>query len=378
MGKPITVDRLRRYIASHFGRLLFIFVFLIPTVASIAFWGLIASNRYISESKFIVRSVEKSGLASSVGFLEALGIRRTNDDAYAIEGYIQSRDLMLAVASRVDLRDIYRAEGADPITRYSASGTDDTNEALYRYFKRQIEVNHDIETGITTVRVSAYRARDASTIANLILKFSEIQVNALNNRAQRDAVSAAKDSMSDATRDLIEVNANLTRYRNLTQTVNPGISASDATTRTGDLGQQRALLALELQETRTKAPSNPAINAMTRRLAALDAEVAREKGQLAGDKDALATKLGTFEELTVRRELSEKAYEAAAKRLEAAYREASQQQTYIELIAKPNLPDAPAEPRRLRYISTVALFAFWAFLMVYLLYSGGREHLNLH
>jgi hypothetical protein len=32
----------------------------------------------------------------------------------------------------------------------------------------------------------------------------------------------------------------------------------------------------------------------------------------------------------------------------------------------------------LRYIMTAALLSFWAFLILYLLLSGSREHLNLN
>ena len=79
----------------------------------------------------------------------------------------------------------------------------------------------------------------------------------------------------------------------------------------------------------------------------------------------------------VRRDLAEKAYETAERELSRAHEEVLRQQIYIETVARPNLPDASLEPRRLRSIFTVALLSLWAFLGIYLLVSGSREHLNI-
>jgi capsular polysaccharide transport system permease protein len=138
-----------------------------------------------------------------------------------------------------------------------------------------------------------------------------------------------------------------------------------------------AQLQVSLQTMQARAPNNPAVPALRQRIAALSAQVAVQRGELTGTNDALSTTLGNYERLMVERELAEKAHEAAQKQLDTANEQAQRQQIYIESISRPNLPDKSQEPRRLRYIFTVALLSFWAFLIFYLLVSGSREHLNV-
>jgi capsular polysaccharide transport system permease protein len=169
----------------------------------------------------------------------------------------------------------------------------------------------------------------------------------------------------------------LTRYRNQAEILDPVQAAGGGQDNATALDLDGAMLRAQLQSMMLYAPRNPGIPALKRRVAAVEAQAARLKDSLAGGKASISNKLGDFEELVVKRELAEHLFENAQKEFNAAVQEAGRQQIYIEPIARPNLPDAPSEPRRLRYIATTMLLSFWAFLILYLLVSGGREHLNL-
>ena len=92
----------------------------------------------------------------------------------------------------------------------------------------------------------------------------------------------------------------------------------------------------------------------------------------------LAGKLDEMNRLEAEAEIAERTYEDARKQLANAQEEFARQQVFVEEVAAPSLPDVPLEPRRWRYFFTVTLLAFWTFLILYLLVSGSREHLNLH
>lgn len=361
----------------YYGRSLFVVIFVIPTLAAILFYGLIASDRYVSTTQFIVRSVSSASNEGASAFLQSFGITRTNDDAYAIQAFIQSRDAMDKLNSIVPLRQVYSRPEADVLTRYGRTGQSDTDESFYRYFRRQIVLEKNVETGITTVQVSAYRAQDAQDIARLILQLSEARVNELNARARRDALSIATARMKEAEEMLVSANVALTQYRNQSENIDPAKSAGAALGRVTELETELSQARVTLQDMMTNAPANPAIPAVRQRIDALQAQVAQQQGGITGEKSALAGKLGGYEELVVRRDLAEKAYETAERELSRAHEEVLRQQIYIETVARPNLPDASLEPRRLRSIFTVALLSLWAFLGIYLLVSGSREHLNI-
>ncbi|MCW6535122.1 hypothetical protein [Sphingomonas lycopersici] len=368
----------RAYLSAHYGRVLFVLVFILPTLLALIYFGLIASDRYISEARFIVRSANKPAAQGAAAYLQDFGIMRANDDAFAIADYIQSRDLMRAIEKTIDLRAVYTRPGADVISRFGRFSADGkTDEALFRYFIRQVTVEKDPESGITTVKVSAYRPEDAKALLDRIVEMSEQRVNQLNVRARRDALADSERALNEATRRLAQSTVDLTRYRETAGTVDPRESAVATVERGSSLRQELAQLVVNLQTMVARAPGNPAIPALRQRVAALSAQVAAQQGQLTGERDSLSGKLGGYEQQLVEQAMAEKSYEAAQKQFDDARSEADRQQVFIEFIARPNLSDDPLEPRRLRYILTTALLAFWAFLIFYLLLSGSREHLNM-
>ena len=371
------IHRLRVWLTAHYGRVIALVTFILPTLVAAVFLFGVAADRFVSETRFIVRSVDKPASMGAAAFLQDFGIARANDDAFAIQEFIRSRDAMNALMRRIDMRAVYTAPESDAITRYRKTGADDTNEAFYRYYKRQVAVEKDEETGITTVRVSAYRARDAKAIADFLLKLSEARINQLNERARGDALTLANRSLGDAAAELANANVALTRFRGEAGLVDPAQSAEAALDRNSALGGQLAMQRATLAAMLAKAPDNPAIPAVRQRIAALEAQSSLEQGQMTGQGNSLSGRLGGFEELAVKRELAAKSYEAAEKQLESARSDVARQQVYIETIAAPSLPDEALDPRRWRDLFTVALLGFWTFLIFYLLVSGSREHLNL-
>ena len=369
----------RTYLSAHYGRVLFVIVFVLPTLIAAIYFGLIESDRYVSEARFIVRSADKPAAQGAAAYLQDFGITRANDDAFAIADYIHSRDVMQAIRKDIDIPAVYSPPGADFLSRFGGtSARAKTDEALFRYFIRQVAVEKDAESGITSVKVSAYRAADAKALLDRIVALSEARVNQLNVRARRDSLADSERAMSDAARRLAQATVDLTRYREAAGTVDPQQSAGATVDRSSSLQQELAQLRVTLQTMMARAPDNPSIPALRQRIAALSGQVAAQQNQLTGRRGSLSGKLGGYEQQQVERELAEKTYESAQKQFDTARSEADRQQVFIELIARPNLSDEPQEPRRLRYILTAALLSFWAFLIFYLLLSGSREHLNMN
>ena len=388
-GRGGTLFEVRGYLSRHYAWVLFLAVFLLPSLLTAVYLALIASDQYYSETRFLVRSLEKPAAQGAAAYLQDFGILRANDDAFAIQEYVRSRDLMHAVMAQVDLRKVWNPPGADFYTRYGSMFFPDSDEALYRHYLRNVVVEKNLETGITTVRVYAYSARDAQAIAKIILAKSEGQVNEMNIRARADSLTVAERASEEAARKLYAANAALTQQRQRSSAVDPKREAGAAVERNSALEAEIASLEVTLQTMRARAPANPAIPAMVQRLSALRAEAGAQRQTLTGPQGGpastvgnpaqnLAVKLDEINRLEAEADIAEKTYEAAQKQLASAQEAFARQQVYVEEVAAPNLPDVPLEPRRWRYFFTVALLAFWSFLILYLLVSGSREHLNLN
>ncbi|HNI66108.1 MAG TPA: hypothetical protein PLK97_10235, partial [Pseudomonadales bacterium] len=76
---------------------LFLATVVLPTLLALIYYGLLASDVYISESHFVIRSPERQS-TSPLGFLlKGAGFARAEDDAHAVQNFMLSRDAVRAL-----------------------------------------------------------------------------------------------------------------------------------------------------------------------------------------------------------------------------------------------------------------------------------------
>ena len=74
---------------------LFVLTVILPTTIAIIYYGIFAADVFISESRFVLRSPQKSSQAGLVGaLLQGTGFTHSQDDAYSVHDYIKSRDAL--------------------------------------------------------------------------------------------------------------------------------------------------------------------------------------------------------------------------------------------------------------------------------------------
>lgn len=361
----------------HYALVLFVLVFLIPTSISIAYVS-IASGRYVSEAQYIVRGVNTTQAGALSNLLRTFGLSRSNDDSYAIESYVLSRDALMQLDRKLDIKSLYSRPEADFITRYRPGWGAETFESLYKYYENQISIIRDFETGITTLSVSAYRPEDAKRILEELMAMGEMRVNEMNERSRRDLLGVAEETVRQAEARILESQLELTRFRLAGLNVDMAQAAAGRVDIVMSLIREMIAEQVTLSRLEESAPSGPAVVRQRRVVDTLRQQVEIEQGKIAGEDDGLASQLGAYEPLVLRKTMAEKAYEAATNALDQAREEARRKQIYLEPIVKPHLSDKATEPKRIYLVFTTALLTFSSFVMIYLLVSGSREHLNLH
>jgi capsular polysaccharide transport system permease protein len=139
---------------------------LVPTSLAILYYGLIASDVYISESHFVVRSPERPAQVSMVdAVLQGTGLSRSQDDVYSVHDFIVSRDALHELDNKLSVRKAYTRHDIDIFNRFAGLGWDESFEALYRYYVQHIAgVDYDPSSSICTLIVHAYSAKDAHDI----------------------------------------------------------------------------------------------------------------------------------------------------------------------------------------------------------------------
>jgi capsular polysaccharide transport system permease protein len=166
---------------------LFALTVVLPTTIAVVYFGLIASDVYVSESRFVVRSAERQSQTSVVGaLLQGTGFSHSQDDTYPVIDYIESRDALEELNRGDYIVDAYGKHG-DFLSHFSRH-IDGSFEALWKYYgKHIVSVDLDSTSAITTLQVRAYTANDAEKINEALLEMSERLINRIGHCAIRAA-----------------------------------------------------------------------------------------------------------------------------------------------------------------------------------------------
>lgn len=288
-------------------------VCVLPSCLSILYFGLIASDIYVSNSVYITHGSGSSSSAANTPaamFPKLAMGSQSIDYGSIIETYMNSTDALNELNKKINLRKIFSSATVDPFHRFDLFKLNDSNEKFLLYFRNRIEVKIDSLTSISTLSVNAFTADDARFINEELLKLSESFVNTLNEQFRQDAIKNALYEINVAKNNLEKADIALAEFR----------SQSKPT------------------ESKYFIPR--------------------------------------FQILTYERANAEKQLGSAIDALEDAKVEAQKKKIYLERVVQPNLPDYPILPKRIFGILTTIAISLIIWLIARLLVAGAKDHFN--
>ncbi len=354
--------------------LIFVVTVLAPTLAASVYFGLFASDVYISESKFVIRSPDKSARGGLGLLISTVGFSRAGDEVYVIDDYVVSRDALAQLNKSDQFRKAYQRDEASIFDRFDPLGISGTFEDLFEYYQKRVNIAHDSATSITTLTVRAFDAKDAQQINEQLLQMAEGTVNRLSQRGRQDLVAFAEREVDNAKAAASRSAIALARYRNQAGVIDPERQAAVQLQMVSKLQDELIANRAQLRELKALAPRNPQIANLETRVRGLEGDIDAELGKVAGDRRSLAATAVEFQRLNIDNQFAEKQLASAMASLEDARNEAARKQAYVERVAQPNLPDKAIEPRRLRGILATLLLGLVAWGVVTMLLAGVREH----
>lgn len=350
----------------------------LPTLVAAAYLYLIASNQYVSEAHFTVRSQSSSGSSgsSSGGLSSLLGggsSLSSLGDSMTVADYLQSHDAVESLQKQLDLVALFRRPEADFLSRLTVARP--TPEFLFDFYQKQVQVEFDTDTGITTLTARAFRPGDAYAIASQLLQLGERRVNEMNVRAYGDAVALSKKQLDQAEGALRKVGGQVTSFRQTEHQVDPAGAASAQIGLVSQLQGQLSSARSQLQTTSQLIGSNnPQADALRNQISSLEQQIKAQNAQLTGSSSAIASGLGTYEDLQTQRAFLQTRYASVSTSYEQARQQAIKQQLYIVRVVNPNMPVKSIYPRRFVTTLTVLVVLFIGYSIGWLIVSGVREH----
>lgn len=347
--------RIHRVSALVRRHLLALVLIALPMLLASIYYLLLLSDQYVSETRFVIRSMSSGGIGSIAVMTQTQGLTRTEDDTHLVNEFLQSRDAVRLLAEKDKLVAALDRPEADIFYGYPTILSGSTREDLYEHFASFIDVSYKGATGITTLKVRAFTPQDAQRLTTALLGHAEDVVNQLNQRARADAVRFSETVAEVAERRVITAQQKLADFRNRELIMDPGKQSAATLDLVNKLFGERLTLQTALTETQTATPDSPKIPAIRNRLKAIDQQIDSLQAGLAGNKQSMASKLAEFERLNLERELAAKSLTAALSSLENARQDAARQQLYLERVVQPNRADKSQYPKRLQ--SLAILFA---------------------
>jgi len=376
LSRPMRPSPLRRALDWMRRNRMLLLVVLLPTLLVGGYLYLVASDQYESEAHFLVHGAESTpqpGIGVNQVLSMATGISAGQNEAMSVADYLTSHNAVDRLRREDGLVQKFQRPGIDWLSRLW--GENPTPERLLSYYRRQVDVEYNTETGITVLRVHGFTPEDSFQLARKLLAMGEQRINQLNARSYQDAISLGQNQLAAAERDLAANQSAMTRFRQSRADIDPQASGQAqiglVTTLTGQLAAARAQLnAMQ----GLISPSSPQVRALQSRVRSLSAELAGQQGRLTGSDNTIAGDISGYEGLRLRQQFLAKRYDAAASSLQQARERAMRQQLYVVRVVDANMPVKSLYPQRFRILATVLVSLLLIFSIGWLIAAGVREH----
>lgn len=347
---------------------------LLPTLVVFLYLALFASDMYVAETKFAIRSQNQQQSLDMLSTFFRSGSSSLSD-SYILQNYIASSDMIAKVDAKLHIREHYADKAHDIWFRLTGNPTQDE---LLRYWSWAVTPAFDPDTGIMSVQVKAFTPQMAQAICQAILNASEELVNAMNARARNDAISLAQIEVTRAEERIRAANEAMRRYRERTVILDPQAVASGLYGLVNQLEGEITKTTAELAEASTYMQADsPRVVMLRNRLEVLQKQLQAEKARLAsqmqGDRP-LSALVSEFQSLTLEEEFAQRQLTSAMASLETARVQAESKTLYVESFQKPIVPDESLYPRPIVFSLVFMLAAAVLLGLVSLIVAAIREH----
>jgi capsular polysaccharide transport system permease protein len=352
----------------------FFLVVVLPTLLGAVYFYGFAADQYLSEARFVVRGPTQQAVTGIASILQTASGTRSQDDTFAVQDYILSRDALQELVNTEGLKDVFARPEADPLSSFPGPFGGDTFEHLFKFYLKHVDVQMDSTTGVSELTVKSFRSEDSRRIAAALLAAGERLINRMNARERENALRDARNEVQRAESRVKEVSSQLADFRNREALLDPNKQSVPMLQAITNLQAKLSSTKLEVSQLQSSSPNSPLLASARQRMMALQSQIDDARAKITGSDSSLVPKIREFDLLTLDRDFADKQLASAITSLETARVNADRQQLYLEAVVQPNQPDYADFPRR----GTNTAIIFATMLGIYvggaLLIAGAREH----
>jgi capsular polysaccharide transport system permease protein len=342
-------------------------------LAAAIYWGVIASDRYVSEANVIVDRTDLGGV-QTMDFAGIFSGTRGTDDLFFLRDHLLSVDMLEKLDAKLNLRSHYSDSKRDILSRMWFE--DASIEFFHRHYLARVSIEVDSHAGVLRISCHAYSPEMAHSIVKLLVKEGEKFMNEMWHRIAREQVAFLEEQVAEINRRLMKARQALVDFQNANGIASPqraletiGAIISRMEGQISELkGKREAMLGY-------LSPKAPDVTDINIQIAALEKQVALEKAQLASPAgQALNRTLEEYQRLEMEAGFVQTVYNTALGALEKGRIETTRTLKKVSTLQSPTIPHYPMEPRRIYNIFLFALSMVVLSGIIHLIAAIIREH----
>lgn len=354
MTKP-SIQRLRQGPLAFLGRHIIAGVAVTGIVLSLLYWGVVASDRYISEAHAIIQSTDlSSGQSFDLGSLLSGANNSGSADQLLLRDYLLSVDMLNALDAQLDLRGHYSDRRRDLLSRLWFK--DASLEKFHDYYLSRVSIEYDSYAGVLVIQAQAFDPATAQAITRLLVDSGEVFMNQLAHRLAQEQVDFLARQVEIIGADTRKARQQLLDFQNQHNLVSPQSATENLAgivnrleAQLSDLNTQRAAMLGYLM------PGSPKVTELNLQIKAVEQQIGREQARLTSPQGkTLNRTLEEYQRLEMTTQFSQDLYKTALIALEKGRFEAARTLKKMSILQLPTRPEYPLEPRRV-YNSIVSL-----------------------
>lgn len=347
----------------------------LPMLLAGLYYGLLAADRYVSESVVTVRQASQSASGIPGAALLLAGITPpSREDTLYLKQYVHSLDLLHLLDQQLKLREHYASETTDLLFRLDP---DASQEDFLDYYRSRVEVLLDDVSGLVTLRVQGFDPAFAQKLNRAVLARSEFFVNAFSQRMAREQMQFAEEELAGVSTRLQQAQARLLSFQTANRLLDPLAQAQASGSLTSELQAELTRQEAELKNALTFLNDDShQVQALRSRIGALRAQldVERLRGTSGGNGKRLNALAVEFQGLQLQVGFSQDAYKLALSAVENARIDATRKLKSVVVVDAPSLPEEAVYPRRLYNLVTLLVVCLVLYGIVRLVVATIRDH----
>ncbi len=335
------------------GRTGYLLVVVIPVLLTALYYGLLATDRYVSQARVIVERDSSRVAGLELGLL-SVAQGSSALDVELVKRFIESPAMLEYLEQTLQLRAHYSQDGVDFISKLDAEAS---RESFFEYYLKRIEIEIDEDALTLDLGVEAFDPEFGQKLGQAIVRRAEQFVNDVGQGLAREQVAFAQGEVENANTRLFAASDELIKYQNEHELLSPELESAAVSQIIAGLQQELARQRTELKAYQSYLSRNaPEVVAARSRIQALQQQIDQERSKQvnSGKKaQALNALQSRYKELELTARVAADIYQAGLASLESAKLDASRKVKHLIMVSAPTLPESATRPRRMYVVVTV-------------------------